>query len=182
VTAASADISEKIVVPNAASFEVTAERGSASIDDDTPASVGGGGERIRSWTMAAEIPASHRSILEAPGVAVLSTVGRDGTPQSSALWYLLDGDVVRTSLAETRQKVKNLRRNPRFSLLAWEVGNPYKTVELRGEASLEIDSDRELFIRELRHYGQDPETFPDDRSTDRIKITFDADHVVTWGD
>jgi PPOX class probable F420-dependent enzyme len=129
----------------------------------------------------ADIPASHRSILEAPGVAVLSTVGRDGTPQSSALWYVLEGDTLRLSLAETRQKVRNLRRNPQFSLLAWEVGNPYKTIELRGEATLEVDADRQLFTRLLRHYGQDPETFPDDLSVDRIAITLAADHVVTWG-
>jgi PPOX class probable F420-dependent enzyme len=128
-----------------------------------------------------EIPDSHRSILEAPGVAVLSTVGRDGTPQSSALWYLLDGEVVRTSLAETRQKVKNLRRHSRFSLLAWEVGNPYKTIELRGQATIEVDAGRQLFARLLRHYGQDPETFPDDTSIERMAVTFVAEHVVVWG-
>jgi PPOX class probable F420-dependent enzyme len=129
----------------------------------------------------ADIPDSHRSILEAPGVAVLSTVGGDGTPQSSALWYLLDGDVVLLSLVETRQKVRNLRRNPRFSFLAWEVGNPYKTVELRGRASLGVDSDRRLFARLLRHYGQDPDTFPDDLTVDRIAITLTPEHVATWG-
>jgi PPOX class probable F420-dependent enzyme len=131
--------------------------------------------------MTVEIPSTHRSILEAPGVAVLSTVGPDGTPQSSAIWFLLDDGEVRSSLAETRQKVKNLRRNPRFSLLAWEPGNPYKTIELRGQASLVVDADRALFARTLRHYGQDPETFPDDRTVDRIAVTFTPERVNTWG-
>jgi PPOX class probable F420-dependent enzyme len=131
--------------------------------------------------MPAPIPDSHRSILDAPGVAVLSTVGRDGTPQSSAIWFVLDGTDVRSSLAETRQKVRNLRRDPRYSLLVWEVGNPYKTIELRGRARIEVDADRELFTRLLRHYGQDPDTFPDDRSIDRYAITFVPERVNTWG-
>jgi PPOX class probable F420-dependent enzyme len=131
--------------------------------------------------MPAAIPESHRSILEAAGVAVLGTLGRDGAPQSSAIWYFLDGEEVRASLAETRQKVRNLRRNPRFSLLAWEVGNPYKTIELRGRARLEIDVDRELLTRILGHYGQDPATFPDDRSIDRYAVTFEPERVNTWG-
>jgi PPOX class probable F420-dependent enzyme len=131
--------------------------------------------------MSAVVPESHRSILEAPGVAVLSTIGPDGTPQSSAIWYVLDGGEVRASLLETRQKVKNLRRDRRCSLLVWEVGNPYKTIELRGRAELEVDGGRELLARVLQQYGRDPATFPDDRSIDRIAVTFVPERVNTWG-
>jgi PPOX class probable F420-dependent enzyme len=127
------------------------------------------------------IPSSHRAILEAPGVAVLTTVGADGFPQSTAVWYLLDGEVIRTSLLETRQKVRNLRENRHATLLAFEQGNPYRTIELRCDASLEPDVGRAAMADVLEHYGQDPETFPDDRTIERVRLTLKPVHVAVWG-
>jgi hypothetical protein len=57
------------------------------------------------------IPDSHRYLLDAE-TAVLGTVGPDGRPQMSMVWFLADGDVVRTSLSSARQKTKNLLREP----------------------------------------------------------------------
>jgi PPOX class probable F420-dependent enzyme len=131
--------------------------------------------------LPAAIPSSHRSILEAPGVGVLTTIGKDGYPQSTAVWWLLDGEVLRTSLLETRQKVRNLRRTPRATLLVFEQGNPFKTIELRCDAALEPDVGRQLMAQVVRHYGQDPETFPDDKTVDRVRVTLTPAHVVTMG-
>jgi hypothetical protein len=55
----------------------------------------------------ATIPDSHRDLLDAQ-VATLATVGKDGRPQLSALWFLAEDDIVRISLNTTRQKVRNL--------------------------------------------------------------------------
>jgi PPOX class probable F420-dependent enzyme len=132
-------------------------------------------------SVAASIPDSHREILEAPGVGVLTTLGRDGAPQSTAVWYLLDGDAVVTSLDIERQKSKNLERDPRFSLLVPQADNPYRTIELRGRATLEVDDGRRTFEQIVRHYGMDPATFPDDKSRDRVKMTLVPDRVLTFG-
>ncbi len=43
------------------------------------------------------IPDSHRELAEAAGIAVLSTFGPDGFPQSTAVGYLLDGDLFRAN-------------------------------------------------------------------------------------
>lgn len=131
--------------------------------------------------MTAEIPSSHRPILEAPGHAVLTTIGPDGAPQSTAVWYLLDGDAVHTSLLATRQKVRNLRRNPKCSLFVFAPDNPRTTIELRGEATLELEIDRAMAHRIIRHYGRDPAAFPDDLSVDRYVFTLRPSRVVTFG-
>jgi PPOX class probable F420-dependent enzyme len=48
--------------------------------------------------------------------ALLTTLRRDGRPQQSVVFYLLDGDRFTISLTATRAKTKNLRRDPRAAL------------------------------------------------------------------
>ena len=129
----------------------------------------------------APIPDTHRDLAEAPGVAILTTLGADGYPQTTALWYLLDGDVVRTSLHRTRQKYRNLERHPQATLFLLDSANPYRTLEIRGDVTLDDDGDKTFLARILDHYGQDPDTFP--APTDnRVVVTLTPHHVVTYGE
>ncbi|HUZ21287.1 MAG TPA: PPOX class F420-dependent oxidoreductase [Acidimicrobiales bacterium] len=84
------------------------------------------------------IPDSHRDLLDAE-VATLATVGPDGRPQLSEVWFLAEGGVVRLSLNTTRQKTKNLLRNPACNLLILDLAQPYRYLELRGDALVEPD-------------------------------------------
>jgi PPOX class probable F420-dependent enzyme len=127
------------------------------------------------------IPDSHRALLEGRPTAVLTTVGRDGTPQSTAIWFLLDRDVIRTSLLETRQKVHNLQRNPGCSLFVFDPETTRRTIELRGQATLDPDTDRAFTHRIIRHYGMDPDSFPDDRSITRYVFTLQPSRIITFG-
>jgi PPOX class probable F420-dependent enzyme len=86
------------------------------------------------------IPESHRDLLDAE-VATLATVGPDGRPQLSEVWFLADGEDVRLSLNTTRQKVKNLRRNSACTLFVLDVANPYRYLEVRADAELAPDPD-----------------------------------------
>ena len=47
---------------------------------------------------------------------LLTTLRRDGRPQQSVVFYLLDGDQFTISLTDDRAKVKNLRRDSRAAL------------------------------------------------------------------
>ena len=83
---------------------------------------------------------SHRDLLDTQ-VGTLATVGEDGRPQLSEVWFLADGDTVRISLNSSRQKVLNLQRRPACSLLILDLANPYRYLEIRGDAVLERDDD-----------------------------------------
>jgi Pyridoxamine 5'-phosphate oxidase len=50
-------------------------------------------------------------------VARLATLGRNGYPHISPLWYYWDGECVYLELTENRQPCKNLRRDPRCSVV-----------------------------------------------------------------
>lgn len=69
------------------------------------------------------------AFLAQPRNIVLSTLERDGSPHSAAMWYVPDGDQVLMWTYTKSQKAINLRRDPRCSLHADE-GLSYD--ELRG--------------------------------------------------
>jgi PPOX class probable F420-dependent enzyme len=87
-----------------------------------------------------EIPASHRDLLKGD-FATLGTVGPDGRPQLSEVWFLAEGDTVGISLNTSRQKTKNLEANPATSLFILDVAVPYRYLELRGDAEVTPDDD-----------------------------------------
>lgn len=101
------------------------------------------------------LPESHRDLLDATGVAVLATVGPDGCPQVTAVWYLHDDGVVKVSLRTTRQKVRNLQARPLATLFLLDPGNPYRTLEVRATAELAPDDDYAFADRVGEKYGTD---------------------------
>jgi PPOX class probable F420-dependent enzyme len=126
------------------------------------------------------IPDSHRDLIDSPHIATLSTVGTDGAPQVTALWFLADGHTVATSLVTDRQKYKNVVAHPKATLFIIDPANPFRTLEVRAEASIEEDPDLALFDRVVRHYGQDPEHFPAPRDN-RIVLRLTPTRVVAQG-
>ena len=100
------------------------------------------------------IPDSHRDLLSAQ-VATLATVGTDGRPQLSEVWFLAEGDTVSISLNSTRQKTKNLSRNPACDLFILDLANPYRYLELRGDAEITPDADYAFATKVGAKYGAD---------------------------
>jgi PPOX class probable F420-dependent enzyme len=126
------------------------------------------------------IPDSHRDLIETPHIATLSTVGPGGAPQVTALWYIADGDTIATSLMSSRQKYKNIVAHPKATLFIIDPANPFRTLEVRADASVEEDSGLALFDRVVRHYGQDPEHFPAPRDN-RVVLRLTPTRVVAQG-
>jgi PPOX class probable F420-dependent enzyme len=87
-----------------------------------------------------EIPASHRDLLDGQ-VATLATIGPDGRPQVSEVWFIREGDTVALSLNTARQKTKNLRANPAVNLFLLDLAVPYRYLEIRGDAEIAPDDD-----------------------------------------
>ncbi|MBO0776301.1 MAG: PPOX class F420-dependent oxidoreductase [Actinobacteria bacterium] len=88
----------------------------------------------------AGIPDSHRDLLDAQ-FATLATIGPDSRPQLSEIWFLADGDTIALSLNTSRQKLKNLRRNPACTLFILDLAIPYRYLEIRGDADITPDDD-----------------------------------------
>jgi len=98
------------------------------------------------------VPDSHADLLQAP-VATLATVGPDGRPQMSSVWFLAEGGVVRFSLHTDRQKTKNLQANPVIDVHIQDAANPTRYLEVRGDARIEPDDDYTFADRLGAKYG-----------------------------
>jgi PPOX class probable F420-dependent enzyme len=125
------------------------------------------------------IPQSHRDLLSGR-FATLGTVGPDGRPQLTEVWFLADGDTVSFSLATARQKTKNLLANPAASILLLDLANPYRYVEIRGDAEISPDDDYSFADRVGAKY--DTDLRDRDRPGDkRVIVTVRPSRVHAWG-
>jgi PPOX class probable F420-dependent enzyme len=125
------------------------------------------------------IPESHLDLLDQP-VATLGTVDREGRPQLTEVWFLAEDGQVKFSLNTARQKVRNLERDHSCSVLLLDLANPYRYVEVRGDAVIEPDDDYAFADRVGAKYGADLRTNdqPGDR---RVVVTVRPTRVHAWG-
>jgi PPOX class probable F420-dependent enzyme len=66
--------------------------------------------------VAKTLSENARAFLQERRFAVLATINADGTPQLSAMWYLLEGDTIVMNTKVGRLKERNMRRDPRVSV------------------------------------------------------------------
>jgi PPOX class probable F420-dependent enzyme len=85
-------------------------------------------------------PNSHSDLLDA-NVATLATLGGDGAPQLTEVWFLHEDGEVKLSLNTARLKTRNLRERPQCSLFILDVENPYRYMDVRGRADIAPDDD-----------------------------------------
>jgi PPOX class probable F420-dependent enzyme len=125
------------------------------------------------------VPEDHLDLLERPVFAHLATVRPNGTPQVNPMWFVYDGDVIRFTHTDERQKFRNLASNPHVAVSIQDPDNPYRYLEVRGTVS-DITPDPEGdFYRELAvRYGRDRGTGPRD-APHRVIISVTIEHA-TW--
>jgi PPOX class probable F420-dependent enzyme len=126
------------------------------------------------------IPETHRDLLDAQ-VAALATIGGDGYPQVTGVWFLLDEDgEIKVSLNETRRKLKNLLERPACTLFILDPTNPYRYVEIRARAEVVPDTNQAVAKRVGAKYGADLAE-RDGPGESRYAVTLHPVHVHTYG-
>src|SRR5215211_4703285 len=128
-----------------------------------------------------EIPASHRDLLEKCQVVILATIGPDNFPQVTANWFLVENDIIKMPVNNTRQKTKNLQRHPECSLLFIDPDTPYRTLEVRATADLQPDPNFLMVDALSTKYGADVRSF-DPPGQFRLAATFTPVKVNTYGE
>ncbi|MEU6555014.1 PPOX class F420-dependent oxidoreductase [Streptomyces sp. NPDC046915] len=114
---------------------------------------------------------SVRTLLDGRNFAGVATLGPDGAPQNSVVWIKREGDTVLFSSVDGRQKVRNLRRDPRVSLSVFDLANPYTSAEIRGIAEILPDEGKRLpYELSHKYLGTDPPEEKDDEVRVIVRI------------
>jgi PPOX class probable F420-dependent enzyme len=132
-----------------------------------------------------------RDYLAAARTMILATIGPDGVPDPVGMWFvLIDGDIWMRTYAKS-QKVTNLRRDPRVSLLV-EDGERYaelRGVQLTGRLELTDDIERICDIAAallVKYEGLDPGDVPAVREAYRstavkqVAMRMVPERTVSW--
>jgi PPOX class probable F420-dependent enzyme len=114
------------------------------------------------------IPTSHQDLLQAK-VATFATIGPDGRPQQTEVWFHEDGDTVALSLNTSRQKIKNLMARPQCSLLIVDPTSPMRYLEIRGDAEITADDDYAFADHVGKKYSANLRDF-DGPNDPRVKV------------
>lgn len=97
-------------------------------------------------------PEELESFLHEPQIAVLGTVGTDGTPLPTPIWYEYQDGKFFITTGKNAQKTKNIQANPRVSLCIDERTMPYKGVIILGTATISDEDVRDTTYRVFGHY------------------------------
>ena len=88
----------------------------------------------------AVIPDEAKHLFENKDFAHIATLNADGSPQNSAVWIGLDGDLVTFNTAEGRVKTNNVHRDERVAISITDQENPYENLIIQGKV-VEITND-----------------------------------------
>ncbi|MGV1049596.1 MAG: pyridoxamine 5'-phosphate oxidase family protein [Solirubrobacterales bacterium] len=130
-------------------------------------------------------------LLESERVAVVSSIGPRGWPHSMPLWFVArEGEAWIWTYAKS-QKVRNLERDPRATVLV-ETGHQYgelRGVMIEAEATLHRDPETVLgFAEELTlRYAEGIDSVEGDaramleaQAPKRVAIQFEAVRTASW--
>jgi PPOX class probable F420-dependent enzyme len=136
-------------------------------------------------------PEEQLELLESERVVIVATHGPRGWPHVMPLWYVVrDGEIWIWTYAKS-QKVRNLERDPRATLLV-ETGDEYRElrgVQIEAEAELIRDPERVLdYAKEMTvRYTDGIDSVEDDaaaalqaQAPKRVAIRFRYRRVASW--
>ena len=98
------------------------------------------------------------------------------------MWFDWDGEHVKFSQTKTRQKYRNLQRDPRIALSIVDPENPFRYLEIRGEVT-RVEEDLNIdFISSMAKKYLGLDRYPNHRPGDeRVVVFVRPEHTTQMG-
>ncbi|MFI7666525.1 pyridoxamine 5'-phosphate oxidase family protein [Nocardia sp. NPDC049526] len=126
--------------------------------------------------------------LERSRIATLATIGPNGAPHLTAMWYgLIDGEIWFETKAKS-QKAVNLRRDPRVTCMveAGQTYNQLRGVSIEGHAEIIDDPDKlfavgvSVWERYTGPYSEEVRPLVEQMLNKRIAVRVVPDRLRSW--
>jgi PPOX class probable F420-dependent enzyme len=118
----------------------------------------------------AEIPEGYENLLTRPLYGHLATVRPDGTPQVNVMWFDWDGELLRFTHTNKRQKYRNVTAHPEVAMSIADPDNPYKFLEVRGVVEEIVPDPTGAFYLQLNDRYSGPLTGTPADAADRVVL------------
>jgi len=129
--------------------------------------------------MAVVLSAKTKMLLLGPNFGNLATVLANGSPHVAPVWVDYDGKHLIVNTAEGRQKMLNIRRDPRVAISVMNAENPYQWVGIRGRVVEIIHEGADEHIDKMakKYLGQDkyPMRRPEEQ---RVILKIESENVI----
>ena len=121
-------------------------------------------------------------IFDAKSFAHVATIGPKGEPHNQPVWVDFDGEHIRFSQTKTRQKVRNIDRDPRVSVSVTDPENPYRYIEVRGVVVEVSEDEGNAFINSMAKKYIDKDEYPWHQPGDeRVVVKIRPEHSTSMG-
>ncbi|WP_250444245.1 PPOX class F420-dependent oxidoreductase [Actinotalea sp. C106] len=128
------------------------------------------------------LPAELVDLLRSAATCYLSTVMPDGSPQLTQTWVDTDGVDVLINTVTGHQKARNVRREPRVSLVVSSPVRPSRYVEIRGLVTAATTEGAEEHIEALaQRYLGGPYPWYGGRREQRVVLRISPRKINTMG-
>ncbi|MEE1755609.1 PPOX class F420-dependent oxidoreductase [Streptomyces sp. SP18CS02] len=132
--------------------------------------------------MPAALSDHLKALLDSAVFVSVATIQPDGRPQVSPVWVKRDGDHVLISTTVGRRKERNLRKDPRVTVLLQPFDAPYTYAEIRGTAEITTEGGQALIDElSLKYTGKKYADFNPAAAEDspRVVVRIRPDKVVS---
>jgi PPOX class probable F420-dependent enzyme len=128
------------------------------------------------------IPEQYQDLLTAKALAHVATVGPHGEPQVNPVWFGWDGQHLLFSQTTTRQKLKNLGRDPRIAVSIVDPTNPGRYLELRGRVvEVRPDPDKAFIDQMANKYLGVEKYLWNQPGEERVVVVVAPEHTTQMG-
>jgi PPOX class probable F420-dependent enzyme len=132
-------------------------------------------------TKSASLSDKQREFLEQPFAGAVTTLRGDGSPHTTLVWVDVDDGTVMFNTATGRAKERNLRNDPRLSMIVVDPQDQYRWVSVSGRADLTTDgADDQIDKLAKKYLGEDkyPWRNPDEQ---RITVRIQPERIDSYG-
>lgn len=119
-----------------------------------------------------------KKLIDGKNFASVATLMPDGSPQSAPVWVDRDGDTIILNATPSRQRTRNLKRDPRVAISIFDVDNPYSNASIRGKVVEITQKGAEEHIDKMNQkYHGSPKYPYHDPKDPRVLIKIEATRV-----
>ena len=117
-------------------------------------------------------------ILNGKNFATVATVMPDGSPEATLVWIETDGTFIYFNTAMHRLKARNLKRDPRVSIVVYGCNEPYSDVlAIRGRVEMILEGANEHIDKLSHMYEGKAFAFRPAETRVIVKVTPERIHV-----